>query len=98
MEQPVLCKDCKHSFIHWTDMFSLYDKQYTMRCRLAYKQGVIDKNFVTGHKIKPAEYERCSLSRITNHKDTSCGENGKFWQPKHKRGLFTLIKHVEEIK
>lgn len=98
MEQPVLCKDCKHSFVPWTDMFSLMDTRYTMRCRLAYKEQEIDKDFVTGHKPKPAHYERCGMARLTNSKETSCGEQGKFWQPKNKRDLFKLIKHTEEIK
>ena len=99
MEQPVLCKDCKHSFIPWADKFSLADIRYTMRCRLAYKAEEIDKNYVTGHKPKPAHYESCSIARSSISKDgIACGQQGQFWQPKHKRDLFRLIKHTEEIK
>ena len=97
-EQPVLCKDCKHSFTPWVDKFSLADPRYTMRCRLAYKEEEIDKNFVTGHEPKPAHYERCSMARLSLSRDNSCGEQGRFWQPKHKKDLFRLIKHTQEIK
>jgi hypothetical protein len=99
MEQSVLCKDCKHSFIPWFDKFSLTETRYTMRCRLAYKQETVDKNFVTGHKTKPAHYETCSMARLSVSKDgITCGQHGQFWQPKNKRDLFKLIKHTEEIK
>jgi|APCry1669188970_1035186.scaffolds.fasta_scaffold436875_1 hypothetical protein len=86
----LLCKDCKHSFIPWTDRFSLADVRYTMKCRLAYKPEDVDKNYVTGHKPKPAHYESCSLSRISSRGD-GCGEQGRHWAPKHKNGLFKLI-------
>lgn len=97
-EQPVLCKDCKHSFIPWADRFSLLETRYTMRCRLDYKEEEVDKNFVTGHKPKPAHYARCSMARLSLSSVDTCGEQGKFWQPKDKRDLFRLIKHTEEIK
>lgn len=97
-EQPVLCKDCKHSFIPWIDRFSLMESRYTMRCRLAFKDQEIDKNFVTGHKPKPAHFERCSMARLSSSKNDSCGEQGKFWSPKHKRDLFKFIKHTADIK
>ena len=94
MSETVLCKDCKHSFIPWSDYFGLGGARYTMRCRKALKEGEVDKNFVTGHTIKPTHYERCSLARIDMFQKESCGEAGKYWEPKAKRDLFKFIKHV----
>lgn len=97
----LLCKDCKHSFRRWQDVISLVDKRYSLRCKLTYKEEAVQKNYVTGHEINPAHYEKCALARLnysSKGENGSCGEEGRWWQPKNKRDLFKLIKHAEEIK
>jgi hypothetical protein len=48
-----------------------------------------------GSRKVAAKYESCGVARIGRpDRDDRCGELGKFWEPKHKVGLFTLIKHV----
>lgn len=93
----LLCKDCKHSFIPWSDRFSLADRRYTMKCRLAFKPEDVDKNYVTGHKPKPAHYESCSLTRMGPGRNGTCGEEGFNWAPKHKTGLFKLIAKEHHV-
>jgi hypothetical protein len=94
MMSDLLCKDCKHSFQNWYERAVFADLRYTLRCRLSYKTEVIEKNYVVGHKMKKPEYELCSSARysyLSKEKDVNCGEQGRFWEPKHKKGLFKLI-------
>ena len=90
----LLCKDCKHSFRPWYEDLLRVNPKYSLRCRLSYKAEVIEKDYVVGHKIKAPEYELCSSARYkysSPERDTNCSEQGRFWQPKHKRHLFKLI-------
>lgn len=90
----LLCKDCKHSFQLWHDRILFNSPRYTLRCRLSYQTEVIEKNYVTGHKMKKPEYELCSSARysyLSKEKDVNCGEQARFWEPRHKTGLFKLI-------
>ena len=90
----LLCKDCKHSFQLWYDRLAMANPSYTLRCRLSYRQEVVEKNWVTGHRVKPPEYELCSSARykyVTEDRDINCSEQGRFWAPKHRRDLFKLI-------
>lgn len=96
----LLCKDCKHSFQTWYDRLSMANPSYTLRCRLSYKEEVVEKNWVVGHKVKPPEYERCSLARYkysSPERDINCSEEGRFWEPKHKRDLFKLIAKEHHV-
>lgn len=99
--EQLLCKDCKHSFQLWYDILFFVDKRYSLRCRKSYKTEMSESNPVTGPKIKSAHYETCSTARmnyVSKQYDTNCGEAGRWWQPKNKKDLFKLIKHMEEIK
>jgi hypothetical protein len=93
MSERVLCKDCKHSFKPLSDW--IFADSYSLRCKLAHVEEKIVDDPVTGPKKEPAYYERCTNARYEwlRNKD-NCGPDGKFWQPKNKKGLFKLIKHV----
>lgn len=88
----LLCKDCKHSFKPWTDFIH---GDWALRCRISYKEETTTINLVTGPVTEPAHYLRCSTARLDYLsdplKDSNCGKAAKFWQPKHKSGLFKLI-------
>jgi hypothetical protein len=94
-----LCKDCKHSFRSVTDIFLLgFNSSLAYKCKLMYKESAPEPNPVTGVKIKPAHYESCSIARMdylsASRKDSNCGPDAKWWQPKDKKQLFRLIaKH-----
>lgn len=96
----LLCKDCKHSFQLWYDRLLMANPSYTLRCRLSYREEVIEKNWVTGHKVKPPEYELCSSARykyVSEDKDVNCSEQARFWAPKHRRDLFKLIAKEHRV-
>jgi hypothetical protein len=90
----LLCKDCKHSFVPWTDWWT--SPSYRYSCRKAYKPKHIEYNPVIGEIKHPEKYESCNSARMSKYtKDVDenhCGPEGKLWQPKHKRHLFLLIK------
>ena len=90
----LLCKDCRHSFQTWSDRLLMTNPRHSLRCRLSYQTELVEKNWVTGHRVKPPEYELCSSARyqyLSKDKDVNCGEQARFWEPKHKTGLFKLI-------
>jgi hypothetical protein len=93
----VLCKDCKHSFRKLSE-FPQWGSGYELRCRLNFIENEVVENRVTGNTIRPAYYERCSLTRMEYlSKDRNgeiCGKAGKWWTPQNKKDLFKFIKHV----
>jgi hypothetical protein len=93
----VLCKDCKHSFRKLSE-FPQWGSGYELRCRLNYIENEVVENRVTGNTIRPAYYERCSLTRMEYlSKDRNgeiCGKAGNWWTPQNKKDLFKFIKHV----
>ena len=96
----LLCKDCSHSFQLWSDRILMANPSYTLRCRLSYREEVVEKNWVTGHRVKAPEYELCVSARyryVTEDLDVNCGEQARFWTPKHKTGLFKLISKDHHV-
>lgn len=87
MEQ-VLCKDCKHA--KWRPWYIL-----SYRCMKVLMPEVVKTDLVTGPKVTPAHYESCFSQRFDG--EGKCGKVGKFWEPKNKKGLFKLIKHMENV-
>ena len=90
-QSNLLCKDCKHSFRKWSEI--IFTDSLSLRCRLAFHPAEIKFDPVIG-PIKEAEYhDRCSSQRyesLVKHEDR-CDAEGRFWEPKHKKGLFKLI-------
>lgn len=79
----LLCKDCKHS--RWRPWHALSHRCYRVRIPAVTKIDV-----VTGPITTPAHYESCFSQRFDG--DDNCGKAGRYWQPKHKKDLFKLIK------
>jgi hypothetical protein len=55
------------------------------------------ENRVTGNVKVAPYYARCSASRLdwlSKDRAETCGKDGKWWEPKHKKDLFKFIKHV----
>jgi len=95
MSEQVLCKDCKHSFRKFSDWLWHGSSSFAYSCRKSYKPEHMEHDPVLGSRKVPAKYDSCGVARIGNPSRTDrCGEDGKFWEPKYKSGLFTLIKHV----
>ena len=92
MSERVLCKDCKHSINKWW----LVNGEFNYFCRKSFKPTNVEPNLVVGSKRVPAKYDLCGVTRIgTAGRDHGrCGEEGLWWEPKHKRDLFKFIKHV----
>ena len=97
MEQ-VLCKDCKHSFKPWSEIF--LPKSIALRCRKAFHTKTIKVDPVTGPEQQEAYYDRCAVARATAFasEPEKCGKDGKNWEPKNKRDLFKYIKHVGAVQ
>jgi len=48
--------------------------------------------------MKEPEYELCSSARYqysSKERDVNCGEIGRFWEPKHKKGVSKLIAKTQ---
>jgi hypothetical protein len=71
-------------------------KRFALKCRLAYREEQVEIDPVIGKKVIPAHYESCGIARMDylskHNNQEGCGKEGRFWQPKHKSGLFKLIK------
>lgn len=94
MNDVVLCKDCKHSFRSISEFFA-WGSGVEWRCRKAYKAEETEQDLVVGPKQKPAHFERCSMAR-GKWNDSTCGKEGKLWEPKNpKKFMFKIIKHEE---
>lgn len=96
MPETVLCKDCNHSFRTFGSI-SLHgwSSPYAYFCRKSFKDKHTEMDPVVGSKKVEARYDSCGVARIGRvDRDDRCGEAGKFWEPKNKKDLFKLIKHV----
>ncbi len=92
---PLLCKDCKYCKPSPVDriesIFSfLPTKPGNFQKCTKFPQELPDRHddLVSGHVSTKIEYHYCSTSR--GHYG-SCGPEGKFWSPRHKKDLFKLI-------
>jgi len=96
MDTELLCKDCKHSqYRGW----QIGMAQYKYYCRLSYKEtSTIENNRVTGPKVVKPEMQMCATWRIGKGliNPDRCGEEGRLWQPKHKKDLFKYIKIIDK--
>ena len=90
-EQIVLCKDCKHSFRKWTDIFSFYAP---LRCQKRYFPEMIEVDPVNGPKKVRAHYRTCSSERMFSGRDEVCGKQGTLWEPRDKTGFFVYLKRI----
>jgi hypothetical protein len=94
-QTELLCKDCKHSFRTLSGIITHgFNSEYTFHCRKSFKPKHSEPNPVVGAKKVQAKYDSCGVARIGSDpsRDDRCGEIGKWWEPKHKRHLFLLIK------
>lgn len=85
----LLCKECKHSFRSLKNILILGTSEYAYTCRLSHKAAHTVMNPVVGPIKVEEKYDSCGISRL---KGQPCGQEGKQWEPKHKQGLFKLIK------
>ena len=93
----LLCKDCKHSFLPMSEkipsiIFFYKPNKYMYKCRLTRKDTHTEYNPVIGHETVETSYDTCSYARLKN---SSCGEDGELWAPKHKKDLFLAITRGE---
>ena len=96
MNELLLCKDCKHSFRTPVDIFLLgFKSPHAYKCRLMFKESAPEPDPVVGVKIKPSHYESCTIARMDYlseaRKNSNCGPNAQWWQPRDPKGLFKLI-------
>ena len=91
VNKDLLCKDCVHGFIPWTDFPSVYlfNTRHFYKCKKSSRTEITDFNPVTGYTIKKADYKNCWEERTT---EGNCGPDAKYWAPKHKKDLFKLLK------
>jgi protein-arginine kinase activator protein McsA len=85
----LLCKECKHSFRSFKNLMNLGTSEYAYTCRLSYKAAHTVISPVVGPQKVAETYDSCGISRL---KGKPCGQEGKQWEPKNKKGLFKLIK------
>ena len=88
MSEEYLCKDCKHSFMTIHDLL-FGTRQYSMKCRLNYKEEEVKIDFVVGPEQVPGKYQSCQITRFHSG---PCGQEGRMWAPKKKTDLFKLIR------
>jgi hypothetical protein len=89
MNKELLCKDCVNAiYPSWTQRIFLTGVTFS-RCRLNYTEPKYD--LVTG-TYGEGKYEYAGASRANA---LGCGPDAKWWTPRHKHGLFTLIKHIK---
>ena len=67
----------------------MFGEYISLKCSKAYSPKRIVVDPVVGPKVEPESYARCSYARVDRD---LCGPTGSWWQPKHKSGLFKLIK------
>jgi len=92
-ESKLLCKDCNHSLVPLSDriantLFFTPIPRHSYKCKLSYKEKLIEYDPVLGAKKVEAHYETCGVYRI---RESDCGPEGIHWTPKHKKDLFLAI-------
>lgn len=90
------CTECKHSFRTFGSFIWFGFGKHSLYCRKSYSGPTTEFDPVVGEIKVKAKYENCSIARIGSGKftllnDNQCGEDGRFWEPKYKSGLFKLI-------
>jgi hypothetical protein len=92
----LLCKDCKHSFRTFSNWMAHGSASFAYSCRNSFHPERIELDPVVGPNKIPAKYDSCGIARMgrlsRDIKEDHCGPDAKFWQPKHKKDLFKLIK------
>jgi hypothetical protein len=93
-QTELLCKDCKHSFRPIANILTHgFKSEYAYMCRKSFKGDHVEPNPVVGSKKVKAKYDSCGVARIgSTSRSDRCGEAGSWWEPKHKKHLFLLIK------
>ena len=92
-DDVLACKDCIHSRVSLSNrIFTLNgrvaDSDAFYRCSKFPKAEIISSDPVLGTKREKAQLPFCSLTR---REYGECGENGKYWRPKHKKDLFKML-------
>lgn len=90
------CKSCKHyRWNSWQAMWR-WITENKPRCYRTLPSARID---VVSGKVHNANVSNCNS--CTDERDStssnSCGEDAKFWVPRHKKDLFELVKHTEDL-
>lgn len=93
-ESEYLCKDCKHSFLSLPEKLVTLNgrvnvTKYSYKCRKSYVEQSVEYDPVIGGEVIKPEYQKCVWAR---RKDSGCGPDANFWQPKHKKDLFKMLK------
>lgn len=84
----LMCKDCDHSFIPWSDRVFFLSVKSHYKCRKLLNEVATNYNPVTGFEKVEKHYEGCMFARMNSG---LCGPEGKLWTPKHKKDLFLAI-------
>lgn len=93
-QSKLVCKDCKHSFVPFSDRlfallgFSFKPNRYSYKCAKAYKTDEEEFHVVDGPAKVKRHYENCASSRL---RSGVCGPDGSLWEPKHKKDLFLML-------
>lgn len=96
-EPVVLCKDCVHSFRTFSDMLTHgFNSSFAYKCRKNYKNYEERINLVVGVKPVAAHYESCTITR-SDYNQNSCGSQGRWWEPKHKKHYFIWLKRIGNV-
>ena len=90
MAEQVRCLDCKHRKVTLADFFAS-SARYRGVCLKAWVPEKIEFDPVLGEQVTKGYYESPGIARV---RDSSCGKEGRLWEPKNKKDLFKFIKHV----
>jgi hypothetical protein len=87
-----LCKDCKHSTMLMIDrIFTLNGlvgaQDVNYKCSKFPQNATVVENMVTGPQKVKAKLPYCEIT--CRHGE--CGQDAKYWQPKHKKDLFKML-------
>jgi len=101
MSENLLCKDCKHSFVTWSDrLFKIFYGRnplgkYSYKCKKFFEPDGEEFDPVIGTVKTKGEYLSCVSLRATpitvKDYNAHCGPEGRHWVPKHKKDLFKLL-------
>jgi hypothetical protein len=85
----VTCISCRHVYVSLADR--LTGRQQYARCTRT-KKTKTDIDVVTGKTLTSTEMHYCGTERGLYSGRDECGVEGRFWEPKHTRDVFTLLK------
>ena len=94
-ETEYLCKDCKHSFVHWATrlVWLGFVPSIYYNCRKAFTPKKTEFDPVFGTKKVSGTYDSCRFAR----RNTGPCSNAKMWTPKHKKDLFKALKKERNV-